>query len=448
MSERPRIAIWWARRDLRLEDNHALFQALRSGDPVLPLFIFDTDILDKLEDPADRRVDLIHRILGSLEHRLEERHGGLLVLHGRPIKVWTDLLTQYDIRSVFAANDHEPYGIARDKAVHDLLKAHGIPFHGVKDISIFERDEVLKDDGTPYLVFTPYMRRWRERFDPSLAEPYPSQDHLDRLHRTDPLSFPTLADIGYRPTDLALPELDAGRDLLKDYQDQRNFPGERGNSHASVHLRFGTVSVRELVRRALDVSHAYLNELIWREFFMAILYHHPRVVKESFRPAYDAIEWVNDEELFTAWCEGRTGYPMVDAGMRELAATGLMHGRVRMVVASFLCKHLLVDHRWGEAWFAAKLLDFELSSNNGNWQWCAGSGVDAAPYFRIFDPARQQERFDPQLKYVKHWVPELGTTNYARPIVVHQEARRRALATYQAALKPGPLRAPAKRTNR
>ena len=423
----------WFRRDLRLEDNHGFFRALSEHGELLPLFIFDTDILDRLEDKADRRVDFIHRTLTAMQSELVRRGSTLLVEHGRPIDVWKRLLERYDITAVTTNHDHEPYAIARDTAVGKLLVSHGVPFRSFKDVSIFERDEVVKDDGGAYTVYTPYMRKWRARFSPKMAEHYPTEGLLSRLWRTEPLPLPTLDQVGFQCTDLQVPPVSLSEELLAGYEHTRDHPAVIGTSRMSTHLRFGTVSVRELVRRSMRTSPKYLNELIWREFYMQILWHFPHPEK-AFKPAYDRILWRNDESEFKSWCEGRTGYPLVDAGMRELAATGLMHNRVRMVVASFLTKHLLIDWRWGEAWFAAKLLDFELSSNNGGWQWASGSGCDAAPYFRVFNPKLQLERFDPQLNYVKRWVPEYGSASYSRPIVVHEAARNRALRVFKEAL--------------
>ncbi|MEO8733541.1 MAG: deoxyribodipyrimidine photo-lyase, partial [Flavobacteriales bacterium] len=385
-ADRPKVSIHWFRRDLRVADNHGLFRALVEHGDVLPLFIFDTHILDRLENKADRRVDFIHRALLDLKKQLEARGGSLLIQNGSPEKVWQQLTERYDITAVTANHDHEPYALERDARVLDLLREKGISFRTFKDISIFERNEVMKDDGGPYTVFTPYSRKWKALFTPDMAATFESETGLDRLWKTPPLPFPALEDLGFLATDLRVPPSHVEDDLLAHYAETRNIPGIAGTSRMSVHLRFGTVSPRALVRQALAMSETYLNELIWREFFMQVLWHFPKVIDGSFKPAYDNIAWENDESQFNAWCEGRTGYPLVDAGMRELAATGLMHNRVRMVTASFLTKHLLIDWRWGEAWFAEKLLDFELSSNNGNWQWASGSGCDAAPWFRIFNP--------------------------------------------------------------
>jgi len=432
--KRPRVTVHWFRRDLRLHDNHALLMALRSGHAVLPVFIFDTNILDDLQDKQDRRVDLIHRTLRSIKAELESLGSSLHVEVGDPMVSWQRIIEQYDVQCVHANRDHEPYALQRDKDIEALLGDKNISFVTHKDHSIFERNEVVKQDGTPYTVFTPYMRKWREQFTSALLDPFSSENELHALHPTEPLVMASLAEIGFRSTDLALPTVRMDEDLLRTYTDTRNLPAIEGTSKLSMYLRFGMVSVCDVLRKSWAVSPAFANELIWREFFMQILWHFPRVVTQAFKPGYDNIAWRNDPAEFSAWCEGRTGYPIVDAGMRELNATGLMHNRVRMITASFLTKHLLIDWRWGEAWFAAKLLDFELSSNNGNWQWACGSGCDAAPYFRVFSPAAQTERFDPDLRYVKHWVPEAGTAAYPTPIVDHDIARKRALYVYKSGL--------------
>ena len=435
MSARPRISVHWFRRDLRTNDNQGLFRALTDHGEVLPLFIFDTWILEDLQDKNDRRVDFIHRSLVQLKTELEKYGGSLLVEHGKPIDVWKRLLNKYDITAVTTNHDHEAYANDRDREVTDLLLSHGVVSRSFKDISIFERGEVLKDDGKPYTVFTPYARKWRTQFHGSMVEPFNSAGKLNALFKTEPLPMPSLEEIDFQPTDLHAPPLEVSDDLLEHYHLTRNLPGIEGTSRMSVHLRFGTISPRALMKRGMELNGTFANELIWREFFMQILWHFPQVVTKSFKPAYDAIAWRNDEQEFASWCEGRTGYPLVDAGMRELNATGHMHNRVRMVVSSFLTKHLLIDWRWGEAYFAKKLLDFELSSNNGGWQWASGSGCDAAPYFRVFNPTLQMEKFDAELTYVKRWVPEYGSKNYASPIVVHDIARKRAIETYKLGLE-------------
>ncbi|MGV3636310.1 MAG: cryptochrome/photolyase family protein [Flavobacteriales bacterium] len=431
--KKPRIAIHWFRRDLRLQDNHGLYRALSEYGDVLPLFIFDTNILDKLTERKDRRVDFIHRALRGMQEELVKLGSTIRVEHGDPTEVWKRLLEEFEITGVTVNHDHEPYAQQRDAAVGQLIAEHGIPFRSFKDISIFERGEILKDDGRPYTVFTPYARKWMAQFTPAMETAFPSAAHFGHFWRTPARPLPTLAELGFEPTDLVVPSLVLKDGLLAGYKETRNLPAINGTSKMSTHLRFGTVSVRELVRRSREQSPTYLNELVWREFFMQVLWHFPHP-ERAFKPAYDNIPWRADEAGFKAWCEGRTGYPLVDAGMRELNATGLMHNRVRMVVASFLTKHLLIDWRWGEAYFAKQLLDFELSSNNGGWQWASGSGCDAAPYFRVFNPTLQMERFDPQLNYVKKWVPEYGSANYAKPLVVHEVARKRAIETYKLGL--------------
>lgn len=431
---KPQVCVHWFRRDLRVFDNQGFFRALTEHGDVLPLFIFDTNILDRLEQKADRRVDFIHRTLVQIKEELERRGGTLLIENGAPEVVWKRLTEQYDITAVTTNHDHEPYAIQRDAAVGALLKANGIAFRTYKDISIFERNEVVKDDGLPYTVFTPYGRKWKSLLTPEHTMPFRSDEQLGRLWKTAPMPMPALRDIGFEPTDVQVAPTQVPDAILKHYAETRDLPGITGTSRMSVHLRFGTVSVRALVREAQAKSDTWLNELIWREFFMQLLWHFPHVVHRAFKPAYDNIAWTNEPGHFHAWCEGRTGYPFVDAGMREMAATGLMHNRARMVTASFLTKHLLTDYRLGEAWFAEHLLDLELSSNNGNWQWASGSGCDASPWFRIFNPALQLDRFDAHRQYVKQWVPEYGTAAYPRPIVVHTAARVRAIATYKAGL--------------
>jgi deoxyribodipyrimidine photo-lyase len=431
--KKARISIHWLRRDLRLHDNHGFFRALTEHGEVLLIFIFDSNILDHLPTKHDRRVDFIHRTLEGLQEKLVAAGSTLHVECGEPLAVWRKLLDVYDIAAVTTNHDHEPYAKERDEKIAELLKAKGIPFRSFKDISIFERGEILKDDGKPYTVYTPYSRKWQALFNPAMEAPFPSEKLLDRLWKTAPLRSPSLESIGFERTDLDAPPLEFSDTILKRYHETRDLPAMDGTSRMSTHLRFGTVSIRELIRRGRKTNTAFLNELIWREFFMQILWHFPHP-ERAFKPAYDNIAWRDDEQSFDAWCHGQTGYPLVDAGMRELNATGLMHNRVRMVVASFLTKHLLIDWRWGEAYFAQQLLDFERSSNNGNWQWASGSGCDAAPYFRLLNPRLQQERFDPQLNYVKKWVEEYGSANYATPIVVHGVARKRAIETYKLGL--------------
>jgi deoxyribodipyrimidine photo-lyase len=425
------LTIFWFRRDLRLKDNAGLYHALRESLEVLPIFIFDTRILEKLEEKTDRRIDFMHQSLKLLKHQLEELGSSLLVLHGNPMEIFKHM----NPRDVYTNHDYEPYARERDESIKTILEGKGIPFNAFKDQVIFDREEIVKDDGTPYTVFTPYSKKWKSKLSQLYLKSYPTEKYFHRFTKVRPLPFPSLQDIGFKPTGFAFPERVIRRSVIMKYDKQRNFPSINGTSRLSVHLRFGTVSIRKLVQVALKTNETWLNELIWREFYQMILWHFPHVETRAYKPAYDRIEWRNDPNEFDAWCEGRTGYPIVDAGMRELNATGFMHNRVRMITASFLTKHLLIDWRWGEAYFASKLLDYDLASNNGGWQWAAGSGCDAAPYFRIFNPEVQTKKFDPLLKYVKKWIPELGTTQYPQPIVEHRIARERVIRVYKTALQ-------------
>lgn len=429
------INIFWFRRDLRLNDNHGLYKALVEAGNVQPIFIFDTDILDKLDDRKDRRVQFIHDLLIALNKELSKNQSALWVFHGIPVNVFGQLVEQYRIGTVFTNRDFEPYGMERDKAVTELLQECGVPLISFKDHVIFERDEVMKDDGTPYTVYTPYSRKWKARLDQNPIVQFPSEKHLGGLHVAEGSAVPSMKEIGFEQMDVEVPSKVLSIQMLSDYARDRDRPSVHGTSRISVHLRFGTVSIREMVKLGMAHSEKWLNELIWREFYMMILYQFPHVVNKAFKPKYDLIEWRDDEEGFQAWCEGRTGFPIVDAGMRELNETGFMHNRVRMITASFLCKDLLVDWRWGEAYFASKLLDFELSSNNGGWQWASGSGCDAAPYFRVFNPELQTRKFDPHLAYIHKWVPEIQELGYPPPIVDHQVARERAITAYKKALQ-------------
>jgi deoxyribodipyrimidine photo-lyase len=435
MGDNTTVQVFWFRRDLRLDDNAALYHALKSGKPVLPLFIFDTEILNKLENKSDNRVQFIHQEITRLNSELKEHGSSLLVKIGKPWVVWKELLSEYSIDTVYTNRDYEPYGIARDENINELLKTNGVRFHTYKDIVIFEKHEVLKDDKTPYTVFTPYSRKWRLKLTDFYRSSYPTLKYAKNFFKTDSFAIPSLKDIGFNATDFEFPPRKVTSEIIKKYTEQRDFPAVKGTTRLGLHLRFGTLSVRKLLQYAEQRNQTYVNELIWRDFYQQILFHFPHVAKGAFRKEYDQIEWENNEAHFAAWCEGRTGYPMVDAGMRELNATGHMHNRVRMVVASFLTKHLLINWQWGEAYFAAKLLDFDLAANNGGWQWAAGSGTDAAPYFRVFNPQLQMERFDPEMKYVKHWVPEFGTDAYPAPIVEHKLAKDKVMAAYGKALK-------------
>lgn len=430
------VNIFWFRRDLRLADNAGLYHALRSGKPVLPIFIFDRNILDKLEDKTDRRVQFIHAALEAMQSELTRMGSTLEVFYATPDEAFRRLTEKYQIENVFTNHDYEPYAKERDAAIEKLLKENGAGFHTYKDQVIFEKEEVLKDDGKPYTVFTPYSRKWKAGLTALYYKPYPTEKYFNNFYQQEPLAIPELSEMGFLATEPAFPPNELDDLLVSKYKEQRDYPAIGGTSKLSVHLRFGTVSIRSLVQRSLPLSETFLNELIWRDFYHMVLWHFPKVGKgKAFKPEYDAIEWRRDAGEFEAWCKGQTGYPIVDAGMRELNATGFMHNRVRMIVASFLTKHLLLDWRLGEAYFAEKLLDFDLAANNGGWQWAAGSGCDAAPYFRIFNPYLQTQKFDPQLAYIKKWVPELNEFSYPKPIVDHEFARKRCLEVYGRALK-------------
>lgn len=428
------IAVFWFRRDLRMDDNAGLYRALTSGMQVLPLFIFDTNILDSLDNKEDKRVDFIHRHIVHLQEQFEKHDGTLQVMHGTPVECYKKLLEQYNIAAVYTNTDYEPYATQRDEEIATLLKTHNATFHSYKDQVIFEKGEVTKDDGTPYSVYTPYSKKWKATLKPFYLKPYPTEKYFNNLLPHRHTHIPTLAELGFKQTDLQPPPAKLNEELAKHYTDTRDIPSVKGTTRLSMHLRFGTISIRKLAAEVKELNETLLNELIWREFYQCIMWHYPQIVSESFKKEYDNIEWRNNEEEFERWCNGTTGYPIVDAGMRELNETGFMHNRVRMITASFLTKHLLIDWRWGEAYFAEKLLDYDLASNNGGWQWAAGSGCDAAPYFRIFNPYLQTQKFDPELKYIRKWVPELEDFSYPKPVVEHELARKRCLEVYKAAL--------------
>lgn len=431
-----KINVFWFRRDLRLEDNAGLYHALKQGLPVLPIFIFDQNILDKLEDKADARVDFIHQTILSLQQQLISLGSTLDVRYGKPAQIIKQLISTYTIHDLFANHDYEPAAIERDTEIAAILKPEGILFHTFKDIVVFEKEEVIKDDGKPYTVFTPYSKKWKAGLSAESFTAFPSQQYSNCFLQQKPLPIPSLTSIGFSPSTIVAPKADFNALLISQYSAQRDFPAIAGTSKLGIHLRFGTISIRALANYAMPLNETFLNELIWRDFYHMILWHFPRVGKgHAFKPAYDQIEWRQDQGEFDKWCEGQTGYPIVDAGMRELNTTGFMHNRVRMIVASFFAKHLLLDWRLGEAYFANKLLDYDLAANNGGWQWAAGSGCDAAPYFRIFNPYLQTQRFDASLDYIKKWVPEFQELTYPTPIVVHEEARKRCLDTYAKALK-------------
>ncbi|MEN7548558.1 deoxyribodipyrimidine photo-lyase [Rapidithrix thailandica] len=428
------IAIHWFRRDLRLQDNAALYHALKSGYPVLPIFIFDRNLLENLSDKKDRRVQFIHHQLNLLNKELARYGSTLLVSYGTPYKVWTSLLEKYNITEVYANRDYEPYAKERDQVIAEYLASEGISFKSYKDQCIFEMDEVVKADGKPYTLFTPYSKKWMEKLmikDGFYYQPYPSVDYMQNMFALPSSTILSLEEIGFQTMKCDFPKKGIKVDILDKYSQHRDFPAVEGTSRLSVHFRFGTISIRKAVQAGLQYSPKWLNELIWRDFYMMILHHFPSVVTENFNTKYNRLEWRNNPEEFKAWCDGQTGYPIVDAGMRELNATGFMHNRLRMITASFLTKHLLIDWRWGEQYFAQKLLDYDLAANNGGWQWAAGTGTDAQPYFRVFNPSTQTEKFDKDLKYIKKWVPELHTGNYPPPIVDHTFARERAIKAFQ-----------------
>lgn len=427
------MSVCWLRRDLRLFDNTALYHSLKSSYPVLVVFIFDRNILDKLSNTKDRRVAFIHEQLQKINRELQEKGSSLMVFNTTPKMAFLELLSKYEVQDVYVNHDYEPYAISRDEQVKKLVEEKGGEFHSFKDQVIFEKKEVLKPDGSPYTVFTPYSKKWKERFHRELVSCYPSEDYLDHLVKLPRREIPALSDIGFEPVDHKVLPLTISEELLLNYQREREFPALEGTSYVGVHLRFGTASIRKVVYKAAAFSETFLNELIWREFFMMILYHFPHVENNNFRRKYDRLQWRNNETEFKLWCRGETGFPLVDAGMRQMNETGWMPNRVRMITAGFLTRHLLIDGRWGEAYFAEKLLDYELASNNGNWQWVAGTGCDSVPYFRIFNPTSQLKKFDPKLNYVKTWITEYEP-GYLPPIVEHSFARERALHTYKKAL--------------
>ena len=423
------VAMWF-RRDLRLKDNAALCAAAASGERVLPLFIFDTEILSELP-PDDARVSFFCQLLENMQGDLRGQGGSLAGFHDTPARAFNKLLADNAITAVYANADYEPYAIARDAEIARLLKSRGIAFHLLRDHLVFEPGEILKPDGTPYVVFTPFSKKWKSELTENRTSSHGKPTVKWSRHS---YKLPTITEIGFKPSEIRVPDADISAKLIAGYANSRDFPSQR-TSRLGPHLRFGSVSARQAVTEALKSGEGtFLNELIWREFFAHVLFHYPKTVSESFRPQYDNIKWRNDQAEFELWKTGRTGYPLVDAGMRELNATGFMHNRVRMVAASFLCKHLLIDWRWGEAYFALKLLDYEQASNVGNWQWAAGSGTDAAPYFRIFNPSEQARKFDGSGKYIVEWVPEYGTPAYPRPMVDHAMARERCLEAYKKAV--------------
>lgn len=431
MTDKPAIRIFWFRRDLRLEDNIGLFHALSGDYPVFPLFIFDTNITEELPE-NDARISFIYSNLSQIHSTLKQIGSALTIRKGIPIEVFRELSYEFDIKGITCNEDYEPYARERDLTIKDWAASQGIVFSSYCDQVIFGPNDVLKNDRTPYTIFTPYSNKWRSM--PELAQrvkPVSSEQLFNHFFKFSNSVLPSLEEIGFKKNSISFPPVIPDKEIIINYKNVRDLPGIYGTSRVGIHLRFGTLSIRKAVGMALQYSDVWLNELIWREFFMMVLYHFPHVQTGAFKPAYNNIKWINNEEWFKLWCEGQTGYPLVDAGMRELNSTGFMHNRVRMVTASFLTKHLLTDWLWGEQYFAGKLLDYELSSNNGNWQWAAGTGCDAAPYFRIFNPYAQAKKFDSKSAYINKWVPENGTSDYRKAIVVHEEARARCLIVYR-----------------
>lgn len=429
-----KTTFFWHRRDLRLTDNAGLYYSLKNELNIIPVFIFDTNILDKLHDKTDARVSFIYQEIEKIKKEYEQIGSSLLVKFGNPIDIWKDLANEYDIKSVYTNRDYEPYAIARDKTLYQFFNSRNIEFKGYKDHVIFDKNEIIKGDGKPYTVYTPYSKKWKNNLTDFYLKPYPTEKYLHNLYKTVSFNLIQLSHLGFTKSKINIPSNEINSDIIKNYHLTRDFPELSGTSKLSIHLRFGTISIREIAKISLHTNEKFLNELIWRDFYQSILYHFPHSATHSFKKQYDLIQWENNEEHYKKWCEGNTGYPIVDAGMRELNQTGFMHNRVRMIVASFLTKHLLIDWRWGEAYFAQKLLDYDMASNVGGWQWAAGSGCDAAPYFRVFNPYLQTPKFDKNENYIKKWVPEYQSNNYPNPIIKHDFARKRILERYSLAL--------------
>ncbi|WP_286747982.1 deoxyribodipyrimidine photo-lyase [Roseivirga sp. UBA1976] len=428
-----KISIFWFRRDLRFIDNTGLYYALSERNPVLPIFIFDRNILDKLPK-ADARVEFIQRTLEQLDKTLKDKKSGIKTFYTTPIEAFKELSKTYTLEAVYTNRDYEPYALERDREIENFLKEQGVSFFTFKDHVIYEKEEIVSGSGSFYKVFTPYSKSWKEKYKANPPETKPSALYFDNWVPLKEEKVHSLEAMDFRHTDITIPSNTVDEEIIKHYSEKRDIPALDATSRLGIHLRFGTISIRQLAEKALNLNETFLNELIWRDFYAMILANNPRVIDQAFKPEYDRIPWRQDEEGFEKWCQGKTGYPIVDAGMRQLNQTGYMHNRVRMIVASFLTKHLLIDWRWGETYFAEKLLDFDLASNNGGWQWAAGTGTDAQPYFRVFNPQSQTEKFDPQLEYIKKWVPEYRTDAYPAPIVDHKLARQRAIDTYKQAL--------------
>lgn len=431
---KEKVNLFWFRRDLRLEDNIGLSNALKADFSVVPIFIFDKDILDQLEDKTDRRVDFIYQVLHQLNLDLKKHNSSLKTYYGDPLAIFQELEKEFEIQQIYCNRDYEPYAIKRDKSIYEYFKQKNIEFKAFKDQVIFDKNDILKKDETPYTVYSYYAKKWKEKLKNQDLKP--AEIHFNQFKKIDFEEIIGLEQLGFQPTEIIFkkPTLDA--DIIKEYDQHRDFPALEQTTQLGIHLRFGTISIRKCVAFAKEHNEVWLSELIWREFFMQILYHFPDVANRAFKSKYDNIPWRNNVDEFEKWCNGMTGYPIVDAGMRQLNQTGFMHNRVRMIVASFLCKHLLIDWRWGEAYFAQKLDDYDLAANNGNWQWAAGTGCDGAPYFRVFNPYTQTERFDKNHEYIQQWVPEYKSKDYPAPLVEHKFARERAISTYKNALNP------------
>ncbi len=430
-----KVNVFWFRRDLRLDDNVGLYKALNGKFPVLPVFIFDSEILEQLPK-NDARITFIYNTIQTMRKKLQNTCGSsIATFHGKPLDVFKQITKDFEVQNVITNHDYEPYALKRDQEIKEFLSKKDIDFYTFKDQVIFEKDEVVKDDGKPYLVYTPYMRKWKERFKEHSLKIYETKSLLKNCIEHSRLPNLTLSNMDFEKSNIEVPDYDLSKSMIQEYEKTRNFPGRDETSRLSPHLRFGTVGIRQVIEKAIaEKNETFWNELIWREFFMQILWHFPETQTQAFKKKYDHITWRNNETEFEKWKTGTTGFPLVDAGMRQLNETGWMHNRVRMLVGSFLCKHLLIDWRWGEAYFAEKLLDYEMASNVGNWQWVAGCGVDAAPYFRIFNPTTQIEKFDKEKTYIKKWIPEFGSNDYPDEMVNHKEARERALNTYKEAV--------------
>ena len=438
LSTSSSVSLFWFRRDLRLTDNAGLYHALKRDTPVLPLFIFDKTILDELKDKKARRVEFIYLQIQAMKAQLESMGSSLLVLYGKPEKLYQQLFEQMTVEAIYTNRDYEPYAKERDARIAALCKQEAISFLDFKDQVIFDRDEIQKNSGGPYSVYTPYKKKWLAKLNIEetdfFVRAYPTEKYTENYVAIDPLDMPTLGDMGFEPCEDSFPEQKVSDTLLEKYGEQRDYPAEEGTSQLSVHFRFGTVSIREKAVRGLEHSDVWLSELIWRDFYQQVLDHWPHEATENYHKKYDQVRWENNEDHFKAWCEGRTGYPLVDAAMHQLNTINWMHNRLRMVTASFLTKHLLIDWRWGERYFAEKLLDYDMASNVGGWQWAAGTGVDASPYFRVFNPESQLKKFDPKKRFVKKWLPDYGTDAYPEPIVEHAWARERAIARFKEGL--------------